>query len=729
MERASATSSAGSPSLLCTPFYTSGCMRRFYPSLFLDSSSSNESSTNNCYYRSSSRSASLTFHHTTSSDNRLQASEDALNNSSAPCCFTDALRDTSSSHHTSPWFNASFDVSSPASSCHLQQYTPPLFSHHPTQIDEEDRGVNSPSSCKASISCRVGNDALVHSSLHASPTNNSASPEPHLRINASPANDRSLDHYSFNVNPSTSCSVIDSTAGCKETANSLMCSYYDGFEPHQTTTTTPHGCSVSDVPRRDATEFCKKRRHLSSLSAHDGSFYLDKECTPSSDSSYHESSVFQEDRVSGLHTPHPMLWNDHQTIFGDRESPTATGVMPADGEKLPASGTSPPGTLSCPIMDLSSQPGTAIPCVVMHTRKGGETRSSLPSSQENLASPMLCQHTAEVPLPSTSSLLSFPFPGPQYRSFHQSHQTLVADSITSKDDAAHTPSHPSLLVPTHSASTATPTSSMATPSYVFASSNTILSSTMPSEHVDEQHQQLLSGCYLASRGFERPVEHCHYPTLDASTCSSSSAVAEHYSSPLLVSPLQPTNAHAIKKDQQQILLRATGGSSLFQTPLCTTPKHQTTVKRMRKSKPLGTTAFSLHTQQLSNIQQRSTQDIVSPTDFKCKAELVAYVAHKLECMVESFTFKSATYQMYLKQFLPRPEEKQRRYIEKIEVFPRIPTSAAERQELAHLRNVQCGITPDSRLTDLNGLSIKERLDDILTSLVNKVRFCDTTSGL
>lgn len=177
------------------------------------------------------------------------------------------------------------------------------------------------------------------------------------------------------------------------------------------------------------------------------------------------------------------------------------------------------------------------------------------------------------------------------------------------------------------------------------------------------------------------------------------------------------------------------GDTVSQRPLVTpspllrrassvaTPKNSSLgplTKRVRKSRLGATYTTSLNHSNGPGLQ--GAQDVASPTDFKSKADLVAYVARKLEGMVESFTFKSATYQMYLKQFLPRPEEKQRRYIEKIDVFPRIPTSVAEQRELAHLRNVQCGITPESRLTDLNGLTIKERLDDILTSLVNKIMF-------
>jgi hypothetical protein len=114
--------------------------------------------------------------------------------------------------------------------------------------------------------------------------------------------------------------------------------------------------------------------------------------------------------------------------------------------------------------------------------------------------------------------------------------------------------------------------------------------------------------------------------------------------------------------------------------------------------------------------------VAFPHDFQSKAELMAYVAHKLESMVESFTFKSSTYQMYLKQFLPRPEEKQRRYIEKIEAFPRIPTSVTERRELCQLREVDSCLRLEYPLSEVNGLTLKERLDDILTSLVNKVGY-------
>lgn len=128
----------------------------------------------------------------------------------------------------------------------------------------------------------------------------------------------------------------------------------------------------------------------------------------------------------------------------------------------------------------------------------------------------------------------------------------------------------------------------------------------------------------------------------------------------------------------------------------------TAVKRCRKTKHLD------------------DQDIASPSDFETKSDIVAYVEQKLERMEESFTFKSATYQSHLKRFLPRPDEKHRKYIERIETFPRIPTSLTEQRELINLRKVQRGMTPDSRLGDSDGLTIKERLDEMLTSLVNKV---------
>ena len=148
----------------------------------------------------------------------------------------------------------------------------------------------------------------------------------------------------------------------------------------------------------------------------------------------------------------------------------------------------------------------------------------------------------------------------------------------------------------------------------------------------------------------------------------------------------------------------------------------TDVVELNKNKKSLTIMKAERTSYRNTFGYSTVNDVAFPKDFNSKAELVAYVAHKLESMVESFTFKSATYQMYLKQFLPRPEEKQRRYIERIDAFPRIPTSATERRELCRLRNVQCGVLSDCQVLDPNGLTIKERLDDILTSLVNKIMF-------
>lgn len=124
-------------------------------------------------------------------------------------------------------------------------------------------------------------------------------------------------------------------------------------------------------------------------------------------------------------------------------------------------------------------------------------------------------------------------------------------------------------------------------------------------------------------------------------------------------------------------------------------------------------------------QEPQSQEIVHLNDFRSKAEVVLYVEEKLESMVESFTFKSSTYQTYLKHFLPRPDEKKRRYIERIETLPRIPTSSAEQRELIYLRRVYLGVALDTRLEDWDGFTIKERLDEMLTSLVNKVRRCYT----
>lgn len=130
---------------------------------------------------------------------------------------------------------------------------------------------------------------------------------------------------------------------------------------------------------------------------------------------------------------------------------------------------------------------------------------------------------------------------------------------------------------------------------------------------------------------------------------------------------------------------------------------------------------NINSKRCGKIKQINRQGIVSPSDFESKSDIVAYVEQKLEDMEESFTFKSATYQTHLKRFLPRPDDKHRKYIERIETFPRIPTSAAEQRELINLRKVRRGMAPDSRLGEGNGLTIKERLDEMLTSLVNKVR--------
>lgn len=154
---------------------------------------------------------------------------------------------------------------------------------------------------------------------------------------------------------------------------------------------------------------------------------------------------------------------------------------------------------------------------------------------------------------------------------------------------------------------------------------------------------------------------------------------------------------------------STGGGG--SNPTATSIAHRRTKK-----------ASSRHNHHHPHHHNAEPVDIASPSDFESKSEIVAYVEQKLEGMEESFTFKSATYQTHLKRFLPRPDEKQRKYIERIDSFPRIPTSAAEERELMNLRQVKSGMCPDSRLGDGDGLTIKERLDEMLTSLVNKIMF-------
>lgn len=106
-----------------------------------------------------------------------------------------------------------------------------------------------------------------------------------------------------------------------------------------------------------------------------------------------------------------------------------------------------------------------------------------------------------------------------------------------------------------------------------------------------------------------------------------------------------------------------------------------------------------------------------PAELRSKSDIMAYVEEVFKHMDESFTLKSATYQLHLKKFLPDPKNTQRKYIQTILNFPCIPASESEKDELTLLRDLEVGASPSSVL---ESITVKGRLDELLTSLVNKV---------